>query len=83
MPIAYFAEQELDDLLRDLPDLLELDFVAEFTGVHVRTVRRWLEEGRLAALIRSERGYLVPKASLRNFLLGVEPRDEVENEDAE
>ncbi len=81
MPIAYFAEQELDDLLEDLPDLLELSAVAEFTNVHVRTVRRWLEEGRLAALVRSERGYLVPKDSLRKFLLGIEPRDADNNDE--
>jgi hypothetical protein len=81
MPITYFAEQELDDLLESLPDLLELSVVAGFTGVHVRSVRRWIEEGRLAALARSERSYLVPKQSLRKFLLGVEPRDEDDGDD--
>jgi hypothetical protein len=76
MPITYFAEQELDELLQELPDLLELSVVADFTNVNVRSVRRWLEEGRLAGLVRSERGYLVPKAALRKFMLGIEPRDD-------
>jgi excisionase family DNA binding protein len=78
VPITCFAEQELDDLLRDMPDLLDLSYVADFTDVHVRTVRRWIDEGRLAALQRSERSYLVPKSCLRKLLLGIKPEGDDE-----
>lgn len=33
-----------------MPDLLKVNDVAEYVGVNVRTVRRWIEQGKLKAL---------------------------------
>jgi excisionase family DNA binding protein len=68
MPIAEYAIAELRAILRDWPDLLTVQDVANLTDSHERTVRRWLEEGKLAGLRKGYRAFLIPKESLIKFL---------------
>ncbi|MFC6590819.1 signal recognition particle protein [Deinococcus lacus] len=50
-----------------LPKLLKVAEVANFTGTHERTVRRWIRDGRLPA-VESPEGVRVPRRSLWRFL---------------
>ncbi|MFC4455643.1 helix-turn-helix domain-containing protein [Deinococcus sonorensis] len=50
-----------------LPKLLKVCEVAEFTGTHERTVRRWIREGRLVA-VESPIGIRVSRRALWRFL---------------
>lgn len=50
-----------------MPKLLKVSQVADFTGTHERTVRRWIRDGRLPAL-ESPDGIRVPRRSLWRFL---------------
>jgi excisionase family DNA binding protein len=50
-----------------LPKLLRVSEVADFTGTHERTVRRWIRDGRLVAL-ESPAGLRVPRRALWRFL---------------
>jgi excisionase family DNA binding protein len=68
MPIAEYAVRELRAILREWPDLLTVQDVAMLTDSHERTVRRWLEEGRLAGLRKGNRAFLIPQAALVKFL---------------
>lgn len=52
---------------QSLPKLLKVSEVAEFTGTHERTVRRWIKEGRIAA-VESPAGLRVPRRTLWRFL---------------
>lgn len=70
MPIRNYAEQELRAILADQADLLEVEEVAELTNSHERTVRRWLEKGRLKGLQKGARAFLIPKQALIAFLCG-------------
>lgn len=70
MPIARYATNHLERILRDRPDLLEVSEVADLTASHERTVRRWIASGRLAALQKTARGFLIPQKALVEFLTG-------------
>lgn len=52
---------------KKLPKLLKVSEVAEFTGTHERTVRRWVKDGRLLAL-EDPRGLRIPRRALWRFL---------------
>ncbi len=47
--------------------LLTLEEVADYVGVHVRTVRRWVHAGHLVA-VRLSKSYRIEPADLRRFL---------------
>lgn len=51
----------------NLPKLLKVSEVASFTGTHERTVRRWIRDGRLAA-VEHPQGLRVPRRALWRFL---------------
>jgi excisionase family DNA binding protein len=70
MPIARIARSEAHNTLRHEPKLMTVTHVAKLLGVHVRTVRRWLETGRLAGLSKGPRSYLIPRTALIDFLCG-------------
>ncbi|SEJ80362.1 DNA binding domain-containing protein, excisionase family [Deinococcus reticulitermitis] len=57
----------LSDQFRNLPKLLKVSEVADFTGTHERTVRRWIRDGRLGA-VEHPNGLRVPRRSLWRFL---------------
>ncbi|ADV68150.1 MerR family DNA-binding transcriptional regulator [Deinococcus maricopensis] len=57
----------LREQFHTLPKLLKVAEVAEFTGTHERTVRRWIRDGRLTAL-ESPSGIRVPRRALWRFL---------------
>lgn len=50
-----------------LPKLLKVSEVADFTGTHERTVRRWIKDGRLGA-VEHPNGLRVPRRALWRFL---------------
>lgn len=52
---------------KQLPKLLKVSEVAQFTGTHERTVRRWIRDGRLLA-IEHPKGLRVPRRALWRFL---------------
>ena len=57
----------LNDQYQNMPKLLKVSEVADFTGTHERTVRRWIRDGRLSA-VEHPSGLLVPRRSLWRFL---------------
>ena len=57
----------LREQFHTLPKLLKVSEVAEFTGTHERTVRRWIRDGRLLAL-ESPIGLRVSRRALWRFL---------------
>ena len=57
---------DLQDL-QGLPPLLTIKMVAAVVGVHDRSVRRWLAEGRLGAVHAGGR-VRIPRAALITFL---------------
>lgn len=57
----------LREQYQTLPKLLKVSEVAEFTGTHERTVRRWIKEGRMPA-VESPSGLRVPRRCLWRFL---------------
>lgn len=57
----------LREQFQTLPKLLKVSEVAEFTGTHERTVRRWIRDGRLVGL-ESPIGLRVSRRSLWRFL---------------
>ncbi|GGM04722.1 helix-turn-helix domain-containing protein [Deinococcus aerophilus] len=57
----------LSDQFHSLPMLLKVSQVADFTGTHERTVRRWIRDGRLGA-VEHPSGLRVPRRSLWRFL---------------
>ena len=57
----------LREQFHTLPNLLKVSEVAEFTGTHERTVRRWIRDGRLMAL-ESPIGLRVSRRALWRFL---------------
>lgn len=57
----------LNDQYQNMPKLLKVSEVAEFTGTHERTVRRWIRDGRLSA-VEHPSGLRVPRRSLWRFL---------------
>jgi excisionase family DNA binding protein len=57
----------LREQFETMPKLLKVSQVADFTGTHERTVRRWIRDGRLPAL-ESPDGIRVPRRSLWRFL---------------
>ncbi|MFC4427452.1 MULTISPECIES: helix-turn-helix domain-containing protein [Deinococcus] len=57
----------LSDQFQNLPKLLKVSEVANFTGTHERTVRRWIRDGRLGA-VEHPSGLRVPRRSLWRFL---------------
>ncbi len=57
----------LREQFQTLPKLLKVSVVAEFTGTHERTVRRWIRDGRLVAL-ESPIGLRISRRSLWRFL---------------
>lgn len=52
---------------KSLPKLLKVSEVADFTGTHERTVRRWIRDGRLVAL-EHPAGIRVSRRALWRFL---------------
>ena len=48
-------------------ELLRLDEVAKYCSVTVRTVRRWIEEGRLVAIRLSPRVMRIRVSSVRRL----------------
>ncbi|MCC7508386.1 MAG: excisionase family DNA-binding protein [Planctomycetes bacterium] len=73
MPIGRYATTHLEWILHDKTDLLEVWEVADLTNSHERTVRRWIASGKLAALQKTARGFLIPKQALIDFLTGEKP----------
>ena len=73
MAIAVYARRQLQQALRGMPPLLEIFEVADLLNVHERTVRRWLNDGKLAGVDKGGRGYLIPKGALIDFMTGGEP----------
>lgn len=76
MSIAQLKGRPVDDPLQavqTLPHLLKSKDVAKFMGVCLRTVRRWVKSGRLAAM-KTHPGrngrYRIPRESLRQMLVG-------------
>ena len=57
----------LNDQYQNMSKLLKVSEVAEFTGTHERTVRRWIRDGRLSA-VEHPSGLRVPRRSLWRFL---------------
>lgn len=57
----------LSDQYSHLPMLLKVSEVADFTGTHERTVRRWIRDGKLSA-VEHPCGLRVPRRSLWRFL---------------
>ncbi|WP_332888938.1 helix-turn-helix domain-containing protein [Deinococcus arcticus] len=57
----------LSDQYQNMPKLLKVSEVADFTGTHERTVRRWIRDGRLGA-VEHPSGLRVPRRSLWRFL---------------
>jgi excisionase family DNA binding protein len=57
----------LSDQYQNMPKLLKVSEVADFTGTHERTVRRWIRDGRLGA-VEHPNGLRVPRRSLWRFL---------------
>ncbi len=57
----------LREQYQTLPKLLKVSEVAEFTGTHERTIRRWIKEGRMPA-VESPEGLRVPRRLLWRFL---------------
>ncbi|GMA17488.1 DNA-binding protein [Deinococcus metallilatus] len=57
----------LTEQFQTLPKLLKVREVADFTGTHERTVRRWIRDGRLGA-VEHPNGLRVPRRSLWRFL---------------
>ncbi|WP_043801770.1 helix-turn-helix domain-containing protein [Deinococcus gobiensis] len=57
----------LADQFRNMPTLLKVSEVAEFTSTHERTVRRWIRDGRLGA-VEHPSGLRVPRRALWRFL---------------
>ncbi|AKH16314.1 MULTISPECIES: helix-turn-helix domain-containing protein [Deinococcus] len=57
----------LNDQYQNMPKLLKVSEVADFTGTHERTVRRWIRDGRLSA-VEHPSGLRVPRRSLWRFL---------------
>ena len=57
----------LTDQYQTLPKLLKVSAVAEFTSTHERTVRRWIKDGRLAA-VEHPGGLRIPRRALWRFL---------------
>lgn len=57
----------LHEQFENLPKLLKVSEVCEYTGCHERTVRRWIRDGRLAA-VESGAGLRVPRRALWRFL---------------
>ncbi|WP_309570269.1 helix-turn-helix domain-containing protein [Deinococcus sp.] len=57
----------LNEQFNTLPKLLKVAEVADFTGTHERTVRRWIRDGRLVA-VEHESGLRVPRRALWRFL---------------
>lgn len=57
------------DLSSDLPPYLTLQEVSRYFNVHARTVRRWIDAGRLAAIRTSiRRGHIrIPMQALRRL----------------
>ena len=51
----------------NLPKLLRVSEVADFTSTHERTVRRWIKDGRLPA-VEHPSGLRVPRRALWRFL---------------
>ena len=82
MNIRCYARKELINALRRYPPLLEVSETAVLSGVTPRTVRRWIQDGNLAAVDKGLKGTLVPKSALINFMCG-EARDGKDNDEAE
>ncbi|MPY65898.1 helix-turn-helix domain-containing protein [Deinococcus sp. SDU3-2] len=57
----------LAEQFQTMPKLLKVREVADYTGTHERTVRRWIRDGRLGAVEHPE-GLRVPRRSLWRFL---------------
>lgn len=57
----------LSDQYQNMPKLLKVSEVADFTGTHERTVRRWIRDGRLSA-VEHPSGLRIPRRSLWRFL---------------
>lgn len=57
----------LADQFQNMPKLMKVSEVADFTGTHERTVRRWIRDGRLSA-VEHPSGLRVPRRSLWRFL---------------
>ncbi|AZI42243.1 DNA-binding protein [Deinococcus psychrotolerans] len=57
----------LSEQFQTLPKLLKVSEVADFTGTHERTVRRWIRDGRMPA-VESPAGIRVPRRTLWRFL---------------
>ncbi|GAA5435352.1 hypothetical protein GCM10008959_08220 [Deinococcus seoulensis] len=57
----------LSDQYQNMPKFLKVSEVAEFTGTHERTVRRWIRDGRLGA-VEHPSGLRVPRRLLWRFL---------------
>ncbi|GGK93524.1 helix-turn-helix domain-containing protein [Deinococcus sp. HMF7604] len=57
----------LSNQYQNMPKLLKVSEVADFTGTHERTVRRWIRDGRLSA-VEHPSGLRVPRRSLWRFL---------------
>lgn len=57
----------LTEQFQTLPKLLKVSEVADFTGTHERTVRRWIRDGRLVA-VEHPSGLRVPRLALWRFL---------------
>ncbi|GGR79213.1 hypothetical protein GCM10008960_02550 [Deinococcus sedimenti] len=57
----------LSDQYQNMPKLLKVSEVADFTGTHERTVRRWIRDGRLGA-VEHPSGLRIPRRALWRFL---------------
>jgi excisionase family DNA binding protein len=57
----------LSNQFENLPKLLKISEVADFTSTHERTVRRWIRDGRLVALEHPS-GLRVSRRALWRFL---------------
>lgn len=59
---------ELERVLAPYPDLLTVAEVATILRVHPRSVQRWAQEGRVAA-VRLGRRYCIPRAAVLQRML--------------
>lgn len=55
---------------QDLPPFASVKEVADLLRIHARTVRRWIDSGRLAVLRTAHRNgrIIVPRGSLLNLI---------------
>ena len=63
----YFDLPSYSNLLKDYPDVMEVDEVAEITGYCINTLRRWCKKGHLKPIMLRPK-FLFPKPYVLDLL---------------